>query len=334
MCNHLVHGTKLALAAALAFGAGGSFAQAADEPESPVIQIGKAEPGTPVPGTETDGAIVGTPHQAELPKYWIGLAGGAIPPDHVLRAHVDLPEGQGLLVATVVPESPAEKAGVKQHDILLRANGAELHEMHDLIDLVLNEGEKKGQIALEILRKGAHETLNLTPEERPADAGPVQLGRQGPIGEGFGAVGPEGIPQELLQQFRGRVPFEFRNFGPDVAVGGGHGGAVGNIPSGVSVNIAKEEGKPTHVTVTRGDETWEVVEGDAESLKQLPEDLQPFVAQMLQGESPMDLHMRGLGQERMPQLQQRMEQMEKQMQQMLERMEKNNPPADEAEQSK
>lgn len=329
MSKHFLRGgAEWALMGALVFGTGAIAQAGDDEPQNPVIQIGKsdAQDQQNLPPVVAGEALVDSPDQSRLPKYWIGLAGGTIPAEHVLRAHVDLPENQGLLVANVVPESPAAKAGLKQHDILLRANDIELHEMHDLIDLVLAEGAKKGQIALEVFRKGERETVSLTPEERPADAGRVQLGDNGGFGEGFGIVGPEGLPKEMLQQFQGRVPFEFRNFGPGDIVGNGGGQGVGNIPNGVSVNIAKEAGKPTHVTVTRGDETWEVVSDDPESLKQLPEDLQPFVEQMLQGESPMDIHMGRMGQHPMPELgdgrlQERMERMEKRMQEMLERME-------------
>jgi membrane-associated protease RseP (regulator of RpoE activity) len=321
-------GTEWALMAALVFGVGGTAQAQEEEPQDPVIQIGKSDVPDQqnLPPAVPDGAVVDSPDESSLPKYWIGLAGGPIAAEHVLRAHVDLPENQGLLVVSIVPDSPAAKAELRQHDILLRANETELHEMHDLVDIVLAEGAKKGQIALEVLRKGERETVYLTPEERPADVGRAQLGDDGGFGEGFGIVGPDGLPKEMLQQFHGRLPFEFRNFGPGVIVGGGGGQGVGNMPSGVSVNIAKEAGKPTKVTVTRGDEKWEVVGDDPESLKQLPEDLQPFVEQMLEGASPMDLHMGRMGQQPMPEfgdgrLQERMERMEKRMQEMLERLE-------------
>jgi hypothetical protein len=289
-----------------------------DQARGPVVQIGKADDGETKIGDRGE--------QPAVPKYWIGLAGAAISPDHVLRAHVKIPDGQGLLVAHVVPDSPAEKAGLKQHDILLRANDAELHEMQNLVDIVSTEGEKQGKIEVEILRGGERESVSLTPEERPADAQPQPPGPNDAFGGGFGPVGPEGIPQELLRQFPGR--FQLHQFG-------GPGGAVGNIPSGVSVSISREEGKPAHITVKRGDETWEVVGDDPESLKQLPDDLRPFVERMLHGASPMDLHMEGFGpgvELGGPEIQERIERMEKQMQEMLERMNERHeaPKADES----
>lgn len=328
-----VKGTSTAaLMAALAFG-GGAASQAQNndgEAGGPVIQIGKADEGAqpqniPAPNEGlVDPNLGGGFEQPEAPKYWIGLAGGKIMPDHVLRAHVDIPEDVGLLVASIVPDSPAAKAGIKQHDILLRANDTDLHEMQDLIDLVINEGEKKGQVTLEVLRRGERETVYLKPEERPADAPRPQFGGGG-FGQGFGGnfAGPEGIPQQLLQEFGGRLPLEFRNMGPGVIVGGG-GTGVAELPNGVSVSINKEEGKPTHITVKRGDETWEVSGDDAKSLKQLPEDLRPAVEQMLHGGAAGPGFGAGAGQ--MPEfgdgrLRERMERMEKRMQEMMERFE-------------
>ena len=102
-----------ALMAALVFG-GGALAQAQNEEQAggPVIQIGEADEGAdvhnvPAPNEGLVDPNVGGVEQPEAPKYWIGLLGGKIMPDHVLRAHIDIPEDIGLLVANVVPNSPA-----------------------------------------------------------------------------------------------------------------------------------------------------------------------------------------------------------------------------------
>jgi membrane-associated protease RseP (regulator of RpoE activity) len=267
-----------ALMVALVLGVGAVAQAQNDEPsDGKVVKIGRsdgdaAKPDLPPPN---DGVPV---PRVQMPKYWIGLLGGTITPDNPLRAHLDLPENQGLIVANVVPDGPAAKAGLKQHDILLRANDADLHEMQDLVELVLSEGPKKGQLTLEILRHNKRETVYLTPEERPANAPVPQVDFNNGAGIGGGEMG---LPNELLQQFGGQMPFAFRNFGNGVIVGGGEG--MANMPNGVSVSIQKEDGKPAHITVKRGEETWEVVGEDPESLKQLPEDLRPFVERMVHG---------------------------------------------------
>jgi hypothetical protein len=334
MSMNFVKGTSTsALMAALVFG-GGAVAQAQqdEQADGPVIQIGEADEGAdvhgvPAPNEGLNDPNVGGVEQPEAPKYWIGLLGGKIMPDHVLRAHVDIPEDIGLLVANVVPNSPAAKAGIKQHDILLRANDADLHEMEDLVNLVISEGEKHGQITLEVLRKGGRETVYLKPEERPADAPRPQLGG-GNFGEGFGGnfAGPEGLPRQLMQEFGGRFPMEFRNFGPGVIVGEGGAGAA-QLPNGVQISINKQEGHPTKITVTRGEETWEVTGDDAQSLKQLPEDLRPAVEQMLHGNGPgFGFGGGGVGRGDMLEfgdgrLRERMERMEERLQKLMEQYE-------------
>lgn len=283
--NSLRGAVEWALMVALVFGAGAvAQAQNDEAPDKGVVKIGRADgdqskPNLPPPDDGSGDASVAP--QAQMPKFWIGLLGGTITADNPLRAHLDLPENQGLIVASIVPDSPASKAGLKQHDILLRANDKDLREMQDLVELVLAEGPKKGQITLEVLRHNKRETVYLTPEERPANA-PMPQPQGGGFGGALGGGGDLGMPNELLEQFGGRLPLEFRNFGPGVIVGRG-GQGVANMPDGVSVSIQKENGKPAHITVKRGDETWDVVGNDPESWKQLPDDLRPFVEQMVNG---------------------------------------------------
>lgn len=335
--SYLRGATEWALMVALVFGAG-AIAQAQDEenPDKNVVQIGRADkadarPNLPQPGAPDD------QERPAPPKYWIGLAGRTIGPDDPLRAHLDLPASQGLLVANVMPDSPAAKAGLKQHDILLKANSNDLHEMKDLIDLVMSEGPKKGQITLEVLRHNKRETIYLKPEDRPANVQMPQGVPGGPEG-GFGP-GMPGMPEEFLQRFGGQMPFtapfEFRNFGPGVIVPGG-GEGVASLPNGISVSIQKQDGQPTHMTVTRGKEKWEVSGDDPESLKKLPEDLRPFVERMLHGGGRMSFGLPretspapGPGPEYNSGLREQLERMEKRLDEVQRQLHgSSNPPAD------
>src|SRR3954447_7418565 len=283
--SYLRGATQWALMLGLVFGTA-AIARAQDDAKSDgdVVQIGhadkaEAQPNLPRPGQgDEDDQSRPAP-----PKFWIGLLGGEIPADNPLRAQIELPENQGLLVANVVPKSPAAKAGLKQFDILLKGNGKELHEMKDLIDLVMSEGAKKGQISLDVLRHNKHESVTLKPEDRPADAD-VQSGEGGGVGGGFGQSGPmmpgggfgamQGIPRPNGPQFN------FRTFGPGVIVGSD---PFAGIPNGVSISVQKQNDKPTHITVQRGDDKWEITGDDAEALKKLPDDLRPVVERMLHG---------------------------------------------------
>ena len=153
--NLLARSISSALMMAPVLGAG-TMARAANDnvPDGNIVKIGhadgeKGQPNLPPPDDNAGDRVV-TP-QVQAPKYWIGLLGGAISADSPLRAQLDLPENQRPDRGQCRADSPAAKAGLKQHDILLRANDKDLHEMQDLVELVLAEGPQKGQITLDIL---------------------------------------------------------------------------------------------------------------------------------------------------------------------------------------
>jgi hypothetical protein len=143
------------------------------------------------------------------------------------------------------------------------------------------------------------------------------------------------MPNDVLRwfgdRFEGRegAPFAFRRFGPGAMVDG-QAFAFSGIPNGVSVSIKKEGDQPAQITVKRGDESWEVVGDDPESLDQLPDDLRPFVEQML-GDTGQNQHSFTLpAMPNMPdmprfhehegRLQERLEAMERQLRELEERL--------------
>src|SRR4051794_40095061 len=69
---------------------------------------------------------------AGRPRLGVALA----PPRHArrMRSAVGLPEREGLLVRAVVPDSPAERAGLQRGDLIARAGGPELGSVDDLFD--------------------------------------------------------------------------------------------------------------------------------------------------------------------------------------------------------
>lgn len=83
---------------------------------------------------------------------WLGVS--ATPAPLVLRKQLELPEGMGLVVDAVIPDSPAGKAGLKQYDVLqklddqLLANSQQfaalvrMHKPGDSIKLTVIRGGK------------------------------------------------------------------------------------------------------------------------------------------------------------------------------------------------
>jgi hypothetical protein len=338
-----------ALLVALVLG-GGAIAQAQNENKGKIVQIGPGD-GNDAAITVEDEAGTATvtpegaeqPAQPELPKHWIGIVGSPVTPE--LRAQIDLPEGQGLLVRQVVPDSPAAKAGLKNFDILLRANDTDLADMGDLMELVRTEGQRGGKITLEVLRHGKRETLWITPEARPEKVAGVEPGMPGEGGQGWGFGAPGPGQEDAFRFFEKRFgeagpgrPFQFRVFGPGTVLNG----RVMNLdqmPSGLSVSIQKQDNQPAQITVKRGDETWNIVGDDPGSLEQLPDDVRPFVEQLLAGSGPMRIPLPAMPNIEIPnmpvppvapgapggfnaqELQQRLEAMEKHLEELQKQLE-------------
>ena len=88
------------------------------------------------------------------------------PLDHVLRAALDFEE-PGVLLAEVVPDGPADKAGVKLGEILTKLNGTPIHDVERLFALM--KELKPGDTAdLVLYHKGKSRSVKVVAAERPA----------------------------------------------------------------------------------------------------------------------------------------------------------------------
>ena len=81
---------------------------------------------------------------ATASQYWIGLSVEPAGPK------LELPGHQGLTVREVMPESPAAKAGIKAHDMILNAGDRPLKSVQDLVQAVQQAKEK--DLVLELIR--------------------------------------------------------------------------------------------------------------------------------------------------------------------------------------
>jgi hypothetical protein len=184
-------------------------------------------------------------------KYWIGVECREASPE--LRAQLGLKDSEGLVVMHVAEDSPAAKAGIKQHDVIVAAGqGGTPHRLSNVPELikVMDQSEGKEAVPLKIIRGGKEQVLDVTPAERP-DATAARLWMQP---------------------------------GPGILYSGNAIKAP-PLPDNVSVSIMRQGSKPAKITVTRGDEKWELSDGE---LDKLPEDLRSVVQGMLGG-GPMTI---------------------------------------------
>ena len=99
------------------------------------------------------------PESRENTRTWLGIMTAPVPQS--LREHLQIEDGFGIQVHQVVDDSPAAKAGLRHHDILMRFNDQLLISPEHLSILVRRE--KPGNKAeLTLIRAGKNETLNVT----------------------------------------------------------------------------------------------------------------------------------------------------------------------------
>jgi hypothetical protein len=105
-------------------------------------------------------------------KYMIGIA--CSPLNDALRSDLKLADGQGLVVVKVLADTPAEKAGVKEGDVLLKAAGKSVAGIRDLIEAVQTAGKDEKKLALQLNRDGKKENVQIAPVERESLRGSVE----------------------------------------------------------------------------------------------------------------------------------------------------------------
>lgn len=97
--------------------------------------------------------------------FFIGTP--ANPLDATYRAHLDVPEGTGLIVGEIKDNTPAAKAGIKQGDILLLFDGNALPDVDTLRAKIQGKGPHPAKI--QFLRGGHKQEVSVTPERRAAE---------------------------------------------------------------------------------------------------------------------------------------------------------------------
>ncbi len=97
-------------------------------------------------------------------RFMIGV--NCEPVGEALRSQLQLEPETGLVVAQVSKESPAEAAGIKNHDILMFADDRQLIKQSDLSEAVQVAGQEKTKVSLTLIRGGKEIGIEVTPTER------------------------------------------------------------------------------------------------------------------------------------------------------------------------
>ncbi|MDH7503352.1 MAG: PDZ domain-containing protein [Verrucomicrobiota bacterium] len=129
--------------------------------------------------------------------------------DETLRNQVKLPRGVGLSVLEVVADSPAEKCGIKVHDVLEKLDDQLLCNGEQLTALVRSR-EPGSKVTISLIRQGKREAVEVTLGETELEPPkPAPFGAPfGDLGERFGDLGRAFKELPELKRFRDWVgPF-------------------------------------------------------------------------------------------------------------------------------
>ena len=134
---------------------GGNFPQMETIPTLPRTMRVPNTPMTPFPQVDGGGAFV----WRGAASRQIGVSISAL--SKQLADYFGVPDGKGLLVRDVRPDSPAAKAGIKAGDVIVEIDGKKTSDGADLIEAV-NE-KKEGTISVTIVRDKNRQTFTVEP---------------------------------------------------------------------------------------------------------------------------------------------------------------------------
>lgn len=154
------------------------------------------------------------------PSPYLGVATMEVP--EMLAEHLGLSGRSAIIIRTVVPESPAEKAGLSVNDIITGLDGKPVANP-EAFTAAIRERKPGDQLTIGLIRKGKPANIEVTLGNRPADAtahmAPLPYLEGMPEGqadrlrglfeENSGAFGPGAFPdarfEETFRQMRKRM---------------------------------------------------------------------------------------------------------------------------------
>jgi membrane-associated protease RseP (regulator of RpoE activity) len=173
-----------------------------------------ATAGTDENKPHDDRSHAARPSPRGKPTPFIGVLTSSVSPE--VRAQLGLPEGFGVQVVEVMPESPAKEAGVKVHDILVKFGDQQLVNMEQLQALVRSRN-KGDEVTLAVISGGKESTVTVRIGEQMMPERPEEPRRSGPRFFQPGMVSPggrmqPGMPTNNLQESVERFQHRLREY--------------------------------------------------------------------------------------------------------------------------
>jgi membrane-associated protease RseP (regulator of RpoE activity) len=188
---------------ALAFSALTLFAQVRETPQSPAPP--QQQKVTPNKGVTTD--LPAPPEKKTRRSHkrvYLGIY--TVPVEDMnsrTRRHLKLKDTEGMVVVEVMPDSPADEAGLRHGDVITHVNGKAVEDEEELREDLNRQGPDK-PVKLSILRDGEKRDITAKLEEGSAeDFAPPQRGQDG--GFEAGPPAPDHEARMRIEQLERRI---------------------------------------------------------------------------------------------------------------------------------
>jgi len=119
--------------------------------------------GLAIPTSLAQGVIKQLKEKGRVVRGYLGVSIMVITDDHMKL--LNLKTKEGALISSVEPDTPAEKAGLKRYDVILKLNGEPIKDRND-VRFKVAEVEPGTEVELTIIRDGKEKNVKLEVAER------------------------------------------------------------------------------------------------------------------------------------------------------------------------
>ena len=155
--------------------------------------------------------------KGKVVRGWLGVLIQKITPE--LKDKLDLKDEKGALVADVVSDGPAEKAGLKRGDVIVSFDGEEIEEMNQLPYVVASTPVGK-TVTVELIRKGKKMALQVEVGELKEETEPPVVAEAEPnLGLTLKEITPELASNYRLSETSGLVVVQVEANSPGAEAG-------------------------------------------------------------------------------------------------------------------